>query len=501
LTGRRLRHRLLEGSGDRASLSATRRSWARRSTIPTRAPIATVHCLGAARTVTGSKFLVEVDGRRLLVDCGLYQGLKDLRLRNWEPLPVDPARIDAVALTHAHIDHIGYLPRLIKDGFRGRVTATRGTADLARIMLPDSGHLQEEEAAYHNAHGTSKHTPALPLYTAEEGARAAEIVSALDYQKPVRLLPGVQATFRRAGHILGSASVRVDLEGNGAPRRLVFSGDIGRYAAPILLDPEPVGEADYVFVESTYGDRLHDPEPVPDQIERVVRAAVTRGAALVVPAFAVGRTQELVYHLRALEDAGRIPRLPTYVDSPMAIEATGLYCAHPEDLDPDTAEPVLSGTCPLHTARFKLTRSVEESRAINDVRGPAIIIAASGMATGGRILHHLRRRLPDPKTTVLLVGFQSPGTRGRLLQDGARTLRIFGEDVPVRARVEAIHGLSAHSDANGLLRWLRTAVGRPRHVFVVHGELRPADVLAARIRADLGWEASVPDYRDVVALD
>jgi metallo-beta-lactamase family protein len=262
-----------------------------------------------------------------------------------------------------------------------------------------------------------------------------------------------------------------------------------------------VGEADYVFVESTYGDRLHDPEPVPDQIERVVRAAVTRGAALVIPAFAVGRTQELIYHLRALEDAGRIPRLPTYVDSPMAIEATGLYCAHPEDLDPDTAKPVLAGTCPLHTARFKLTRSVEESRAINEVRGPAIIIAASGMATGGRILHHLRRRLPDPKTTVLLVGFQSPGTRGRLLQDGARTLRIFGEDVPARARVEAIHGLSAHSDANGLLRWLRTAVGRPRHVFVVHGEPGPADVLAARIRADLGWDASVPDYREIVALD
>jgi metallo-beta-lactamase family protein len=440
-------------------------------------------------------------GRRLLVDCGLYQGLKELRLRNWAPLPVDPARIDAIALTHAHIDHIGYLPRLVKDGFHGGITGTRGTADLARIMLPDSGRLQEEEAAYHNARGTSKHTPALPLYTEEEGARAAESVRGLEYQKPVRPLPGVQATFRRAGHILGSASILLDLEGDGASRRLVFSGDIGRYAAPILLDPEPIGEADYVFVESTYGNRLHDPEPVPDQIERVVHAAVARGAPLVVPAFAVGRTQELIYHLRALEGAGRIPRLPTFVDSPMAIEATGLYCSHPEDLDPDTAKPVLSGTCPLHTARFTLARSVDESRAINDVRGPAIIISASGMATGGRVLHHLRRRLPDPKTTVLLVGFQSPGTRGRLIQDGARTVRIFGEDVPVGARVETIHGLSAHADANGLLRWLRTAVGRPRRVFVVHGEPDAAEALAGRIRTELGWSASVPDYRELITLD
>jgi metallo-beta-lactamase family protein len=435
------------------------------------------------------------------VDCGLYQGLKELRLRNWAPLPVDPARIDAIALTHAHIDHIGYLPRLVKDGFHGGITGTRGTADLARIMLPDSGRLQEEEAAYHNARGTSKHTPALPLYTEEEGARAAESVRGLEYQKPVRPLPGVQATFRRAGHILGSASILLDLEGDGASRRLVFSGDIGRYAAPILLDPEPIGEADYVFVESTYGNRLHDPEPVPDQIERVVHAAVARGAPLVVPAFAVGRTQELIYHLRALEGAGRIPRLPTFVDSPMAIEATGLYCSHPEDLDPDTAKPVLSGTCPLHTARFTLARSVDESRAINDVRGPAIIISASGMATGGRVLHHLRRRLPDPKTTVLLVGFQSPGTRGRLIQDGARTVRIFGEDVPVGARVETIHGLSAHADANGLLRWLRTAVGRPRRVFVVHGEPDAAEALAGRIRTELGWSASVPDYRELITLD
>jgi metallo-beta-lactamase family protein len=427
--------------------------------------------------------------------------LKALRLRNWDPLPVDVARIDAVALTHAHIDHTGYLPRLIKDGFAGPVTATQGTRDLARILLPDSGHLQEEEAAYHNKRGTSKHTPALPLYTADEGAQAAERVKGIEYDKPTQLLPGLPAMFRRAGHILGSSSIHIELGVGPASRHLVFSGDIGRYAAPILLDPEPLGDTDYVFVESTYGDRLHDSTPIPDQLERVVRAAVDRGGALVVPAFAVGRTQELIYHLRALEDAGRIPRLPTFVDSPMAIDATALYCSHPEDLDPDTAGPVIAGTCPLHTGRFELSRSVEDSRKINDVRGTPIIIAASGMATGGRILHHLRRRLPDPKATVLLVGFEAPGTRGRLIQDGARTVRIFGEDVPVHAHVETIHGLSAHSDANGLLRWLRTASGRPRHVFVVHGELGAADTLAGRIRAELGWDASVPDYRQVVTLD
>jgi metallo-beta-lactamase family protein len=462
---------------------------------------ASVHCLGASGTVTGAKFLVELGGRRLLVDCGLYQGLKELRLRNWERLPVEPAEIDAVALTHAHIDHIGYLPRLVKDGYQGRVTATPGTADLARIMLPDSGHLQEEEAAYHNARGTSKHTPALPLYTAEEGARAAERVAGHPYRRPVQLLPGLRATFRQAGHILGASSIALDLEGDGAARRLVFSGDLGRYGVPVLLDPDPLGQVDYVFVESTYGDRRHDPAPVAEQLERAVRGAVDRGGVLVVPAFAVGRTQEIVYHLRALEEAGRIPRLPTFVDSPMAIEATALYCAHPEDLDPDTARPVLSGECPLHTARFKLTRSVEESKAINDVRGTAIIIAASGMATGGRVLHHLRRRLPDSRATVLLVGYQAPGTRGRLLQDGARTVRIFGEDVPVRARIETIHGLSAHADADGLLRWLRTATGPPRRVFVVHGDPGPAETLAGRIRAELGWDAAVPAYRERVTLD
>lgn len=458
--------------------------------------MATLEFLGATGTVTGSKFLVETGAGRLLVDCGLYQGLKALRERNWERLPVDPASIDWVVLTHGHIDHTGYLPRLVKDGFRGHVYSTRATADLLKILLPDSGHLQEEEAAYHNKRGTTKHKPALPLYTAEEGLAAAEAVEGVDYRTPLVLAPGLRVTFRLAGHILGSATVTVEVQ----DRRLIFSGDLGRYGAPILPDPMPIEEADDVVVESTYGDRRHDPEPIPDQLERVIKDAVGRKGATIVPAFAIGRTQELMYHLAGLEKAGRIPRLPVYMDSPMAISATEIYCAHPEDFEGDMRGMVMSRNCPLQCGDFHLARTPEESRAINDVKGPVLIISASGMATGGRVLHHLKQRLPDPRTTVLLVGYQAVGTRGRRLQNGEKTLRIFGEDIPVRARVETIHGLSAHADADGLLRWLGTARRPPERVFVVHGDPEPAAALAKRIRRELGWEARVPEYREQAAL-
>ena len=462
--------------------------------------MATIEFLGGVGTVTGSKFLVEAGGPRLLVDCGLYQGLKELRLRNWERFPVDPASIDWVVLTHGHIDHTGYLPRLFKEGFTGRVYATRATADLLRILLPDSGHLQEEEAAYHNKRGTSKHRLALPLYTAEEGLKAAKRVTGVGHGEPVALASGIRVLFRRAGHILGSAIVTVEI-GNGAGRRrLVFSGDLGRYGAPILPDPMPLGDADGVIVESTYGDRRHDPEPIPAQLERVIRLAITRGGATIVPAFAIGRTQELMYHLSALEKQGRLPRVPTYVDSPMAIEATEIYCAHPEDFDGDMRAMVMNRNCPLHCGDFHLARTPEESKAINAIRGPVLIIAASGMATGGRVLHHLRLRLPDPRSTVLLVGFQAPGTRGRLLQDGAKSLKMLGDEVPVRARVETVHGLSAHADADGLMRWLRSAARPPKRVFVVHGDPEPAKALAERVDRELGWSAVVPAYRDRLAL-
>lgn len=464
--------------------------------------MATIECLGAAGTVTGSKFLVEADGGRLLVDCGLFQGLKELRERNWAPLPLDPGGIDWVALTHGHIDHTGYLPRLLKDGFAGRVYATRATAELARILLPDSGHLQEEEAAYHNKRGTAKHRPALPLYTAEEGLAAANRVMGIAWGgEPLALDGGITIAFRSAGHILGSASVAVEVGEGPARRRILFSGDVGRFNAPILTDPAPIGEADYVVVESTYGDRRHDPEPIPVQLERAVTAAVRRGGAVVVPAFAVGRAQELLYHLSELERAGRISRLPTYVDSPMAVDATALYAAHPEEFDVEMRRRVAAGDSPFRYPDLRFARSAEDSRAINEVRGPVLIIAGSGMATGGRVLHHLRLRLPDPRTTVLLVGYQAPGTRGRLIQEGARSVRIFGDEVPVRARVEAIHGLSAHADRDGLMRWLRTASRPPRRVLVVHGEPAPAGALAAQIRRELGWDAVVPGYRDRVPIE
>lgn len=463
--------------------------------------IATVECLGAAGTVTGSKFLVEIGGRRLLVDCGLYQGLKELRQRNWAPLPVEPARIDWVVLTHAHIDHTGYLPRLCKDGFRGPVYATSATADLARIMLPDSGHLQEEEAAYHNKNKTSRHDPALPLYTAEEGLAAAVRVSGVAYDRPLDLAPGLGVSFAPAGHIIGSATVTLTLGSGPDRRRLLFSGDLGRAAAPILPDATPVGSADYVVVESTYGDRLHGSEPIADQLERAIRGAVERGGAIIVPAFAVGRTQELLYHLSALSRAGRIPSLPTYLDSPMAIDATTIYWTHPEEFDEEMRRLVFRGDSPFRYGDLHVTRTPEESRAINAIAGPVLVISASGMATGGRVLHHLRQRLADPRTTVLLVGYQAQGTRGRLLQDGARAVRIFGEEVRVRARVETVHGLSAHADADGLVAWLRSAKAAPRRLFVVHGEPPATAALADRVRRELDWNVVVPEYRDRLAIE
>ena len=461
----------------------------------------TIEFLGGVGTVTGSKFLVESEGKRLLVDCGLYQGLKELRLRNWDHLPIAPSSIQWVILTHAHIDHSGYLPRLFKSGFTGDVYATRATAALVKVLLPDSGRLQEEDAEYHNKRGTSKHHPALPLYTADEGLAAANKVTGIGYGEPLRLASGIQFSFKRAGHILGSGILMLELGHAGKRKRIVFSGDVGRYDAPILPDPAPIGEADTIIVESTYGDRHHDPTPLQAQLERVINEAADRGGAIVVPAFAVGRTQELLYHLAMLERARRIPRLPTYLDSPMAIEATEIYCAQPEEFDGEMRQMMIERRCPLNSGEFRIARTAEESKAINAIRGPLLIISASGMATGGRVLHHLRQRLPDPRTTVLLVGYQAAQTRGRLLQDGAKSIKIFGEQVPVRARVEVIHGLSAHADADGLMRWLRTATRPPQQVLIVHGDPDPAQALAGRIRHELGWTATVPAYRDRARLD
>jgi metallo-beta-lactamase family protein len=460
----------------------------------------TLRFLGAARTVTGSRFLLETPRARVLFDCGLFQGLKELRLRNWDPFPVPPEQVDAVVLTHAHLDHSGYLPALVRAGFRGPVFCTPNTAALAAIVLPDSGQLQEEDAAYANRRGFSKHTPALPLYTEADAHVALRQFRPAAFGAPIEVAPGVRATLRRAGHILGSAWVRVDVEGH-PDDALLFSGDLGRPQHEILLPPEAPDGVATVVVESTYGDRRHDPDSIADQLERAVRAAVDRGGAVVVPAFAVGRSQELLYHLSALARAGRIPKLPTYLDSPMAIDATAIYWTHPEEFDEAMRRRVFLDDSPFQYGELRLTRTPADSRAINEVTGPVLIIAASGMATGGRILHHLRQRLPDPKTTVLLVGYQVEGTRGRLLQDGARSVRIFGEEVPVRARVDTIHGLSAHADADGLVAWLRTATRPPKRLAVVHGEAKPAAALAERVRRELGWEVVVPVYRDRLPLE
>jgi metallo-beta-lactamase family protein len=438
---------------------------------------ASLQFLGAAGTVTGSKHLVRHGRHRVLLDCGLFQGLKELRLRNWAKPPFDVNGLDAVVLSHAHIDHSGYLPLLARYGFKGPVYCTSATADLLEIMLPDSAHLQEEDAARANRYGYSKHKPALPLYTTADAHKALKLLEPRPYAESFQVSGDITAVFRRTGHILGAASIDLQL-GDGSPTRVVFSGDLGRWSRPILRDPEFVAEADYLLVESTYGDRTHAPDSA-DSLARIVNEAAQRGGALLVPAFAVGRTQELVW----------------------AIDVTHLYCRHPEDHDLDMKLRMDEKRCPLCCKEYRLARTPEESKALNDIQGPVIIISASGMATGGRILHHLKLRLPDPKTTVLLPGFQSIGTRGRALQEGAREVRIHGMNVPVRAKVEVLHGLSGHADRTELLRWLKGFQRPPRHTYIVHGESGPAISLAEAIRGELSWDVSVAKDGEAATLE
>lgn len=436
---------------------------------------------GAAGTVTGARFLVETPRARLLVDCGLFQG--EVRQRNWEPLAVEASSVGAVVLSHAHIDHSGYLPRLVRAGFGGPVFCSPGTADLLRILLPDAAGLEEEEAEFRNRTGATRHHPALPLFTAADAERALTLLRPVEPGQSFAPAPGVAGRFRRAGHILGAAIVGLELDGH----RLVYSGDLGRYGVPVMRDPERVEAADTLLVESTYGDRDHPGADPDDALAAAVERAVGRRGLLLVPAFAVGRVQELLYRLRELEAGGRIPRLPVYLDSPMAIAATAAYARHPGELDEDLG--AAAGGRPFAPARLHLVPSPAESRRLNDLEGPAVIIAGSGMATGGRILHHLRHHAGDERTTVLLVGYQAAGTRGRLLRDGARRLRIFGEEVPIRAEVRVADGLSAHADRGEILRWLAGFARPPRATWIVHGEPEPAAALAGAIGDRLGWEA------------
>ena len=454
---------------------------------------ASLQFLGAAGTVTGSMHLLTAGRRRILLDCGLFQGVKELRQRNWSERVVDAASLDAVVLSHAHIDHSGYLPLLAREGFRRPVYCTPGTADLLAVVLPDAAHLQEEDAERANRRGYTKHRPALPLYTVADAQAALRLAEPRPYGAPFPVGDGMTATFRRAGHILGSATVELRLDGT----RFLFSGDLGRYGRPILCDPEPVPAADVLLLESTYGDRLHPPGAEED-LARIVSASARRGGVVLVPAFAVDRTQELLWMLHRLENAGRVPALPVYIDSPMAIEVTDIYRRHPEDYDAQMAQALAAGDRPLATRYLHVAQTVEQSKAINAVAGPAIIISSSGMAAGGRILHHLALRLPDPRTTVLLVGFQAAGTRGRALEDGAKDLRMFGRTVPVRATVERIDALSAHADCGDILRWLGSLERPPRATYLVHGEPSASSQLREAIGNELGWNVQVAQYMQKV---
>ncbi len=456
---------------------------------------ATLQFLGAAGTVTGSMHLLTAGGRRILLDAGLFQGVKELRQRNWSERVVDAASLDAVLLSHAHIDHSGYLPLLARQRFRGPVYCTPGTADLLAVVLPDAAHLQEEDAERANRCRYTKHRPALPLYTVADAQAALRLAQPRPYGAVFPVGDGVTATFRRAGHILGSATVDLQLDGT----RLVFSGDLGRYGRPILCDPEPVPAADVLLLESTYGDRLHPPG-AEDDLARIVSAAARRGGVILVPAFAVDRTQELLWMLHRLENGARLPALPVYVDSPMAIEVTDIYRRHPEDYDAQMAQALAAGDRPLATRYLHVARTVEQSKAINAVAGPAIIISSSGMATGGRILHHLARRLPDPRTTVLLVGFQAAGTRGRALEEGATELKMLGQTVPVRAAVERIDALSAHADRDDILRWLGRLPRPPRATYLVHGEPEGVRGLAEAIGKRYGWNVGIAADGETVDL-
>ncbi len=446
--------------------------------------------LGAAGTVTGSRYLVQSGGRRLLVDCGLFQGYKQLRLRNWAPFAVRPADIDAVVLTHAHIDHSGYLPRLVREGFRGPVFCSVATRDLCRIMLPDSGGLQEEEAAFANRHGFSRHAPALPLYTRADAQACLRRFEPVPWHQEWEILPGVRARLGHAGHMPGAAHVRLAGEGSS----VLFSGDLGRDHDMVLRAPEPPPAADYVVVESTYGDRLHPDSDVLEQLAEVVNRTSARGGTLVIPAFAVGRAQLLLHALRLLKAQGRIHHLPVYLNSPMAADALQVYRRHHGELRLTAAE------CEAMADAAQVVETPEESRMLNARRGPMVIIAGSGMATGGRVVHHLKAFLPHRRNTVLLVGHQAGGTRGASLRDGAPTLRIHGEDVPVRAEVASIDALSAHADAAGLEAWLRRLPQAPLRTFVTHGEPGAADALRQRIERHLHWDAEVPEHGATVAL-
>ncbi|MEM8865843.1 MAG: MBL fold metallo-hydrolase [Planctomycetota bacterium] len=454
---------------------------------------------GAAGTVTGSKYLLEADGAQVLIDCGMFQGLKKLRALNWAGTPFKAGELDAVLLTHAHLDHVGYLPRVVKEGFQHRIFCTPGTAKLAEVIMLDSAKIQEQDAAYANKKGFSRHKPALPLYDGRDVLQTITLFRECERNDWVNVSGSIWARFHDAGHLLGSNMIEVEIRNRDEPTRILFSGDVGRYDSPLYHDPSPPPECDYLICESTYGNRDHPESDLMAALAEVVDRSIERGGVMLMASFAVGRAQQLVYLLQLLKADGRIPDLPIYIDSPMASTATDIYREHSEDHD--LAEGDLNGDRPvLGGPSVHLCRSADESKALNHLTGGAIIIASSGMMTGGRIIHHLKRRLGDPRTTIVMGGYQASGTRGRRLEEGAETLRMHGQDIPVKAAIEKVPGLSGHADRSGLLRWLAD-LPAPKQTFMTHGEPDSAAALAETLRDEKGWQVAIPELDESFELD
>ncbi|HCW08260.1 MAG TPA: MBL fold hydrolase [Cytophagales bacterium] len=456
--------------------------------------------LGAAKSVTGSKYLLQVDQKKILIDCGMFQGKKELRLRNWDKLPIDPQEIDVVLITHAHIDHTGYLPRLVKDGFSGKIICTAATQDLMEIMLLDAAKLQEEEALFAFERGYSRHAQPKPLFTTDDAKLVSQLVESHPFKKEIKIFPGVSIVFHNAGHILGAASIEMILQGKLQQKKIIFSGDIGRYGDPIMFDPEIISDADVLLTESTYGDRLNPMDQVEKQLADVVNETFLNEGTLIIPSFAVGRTQSLIYYLNKLMTAKAIPTLSIFVDSPMAISVTNLYEKHAGIHKIKVTQERHELISIFDSPNIHFCNTKESSKALNDMTKPAIIISASGMVTGGRILHHLFHRLKNENDTLMFAGYQAEGSRGRTILEGEKTVKIFGEYVPIRCRVRQVHGLSAHADQTDLLRWLSNIKKAPKVTFIVHGEEASAKTFAKTIEEKLGWTTVIPDYLESVSL-
>ena len=454
--------------------------------------------LGAAGTVTGSRFLLQNNERKYLIDCGLFQGRWEFKKRNWEPFPVPPNEIDGVIITHAHIDHTGYLPRLVKEGFNGPIYATNATVELMKILLMDSAHLQERDAYFANKYGYSQHKPALPLYTAADAKAALSLLVPVMFHKELAL-DDLRVVWRPAGHILGSAIIEITIPDDQGIKKIVFSGDLGRYSSEIMKPPYEIKKTDTLVMESTYGNRTHDEDSIDEHLEELIKRIIESKGVLVIPAFTVGRTQQVLYHIRKLEDQNKIKKVPIFIDSPMAVDVSHLYCKYGDDHNLDINLLMDKGACPLRCGDTNYIQSVEKSKLLNIRKGPAVILSASGMCTGGRILHHLKNRLTSKKNAVLFVGYQPEGTRGQRLRDGAEKIRIHGRDVTVRALIDTIDALSAHADKNELLTWAKSFKKTPKRTIIVHGEQKSRDSFGKDLEK-LGHNVAIPEIGDVYKI-